>query len=40
MKKDIYLGMRPVNVNLDQVQVFVTLDNVAKMVNVVVNVKY
>ena len=39
MKQDIYLGMKLVNVNVDQIQVFVVINNVGIMINVDVNAK-
>ena len=39
MKQDIYLGMKLVNVNVDQIQVLVVINNVGIMINVDVNAK-
>ena len=39
MKQDIYLGMKLVNVNVDQTQVSVVINNVGIMINVDVNAK-
>ena len=39
MKQDIYLGMKLVNVNVDQMQVSVVINNVGIMINVDVNAK-
>ena len=39
MKQDIYIGMKLVNVNVDQTQVFVTINNVGVKINVDANVK-
>ena len=39
MKQDIYLGMKLVNVNIDQIQVSVVINNVGIMINVDVNAK-
>ena len=39
MKQDIYLGMKLVNVNVDQIQVSVVINNVGIMINVDVNAK-
>ena len=39
MKQDKYLGMKFVNVNVDQMQVFVIINNVGIMINANVNVK-
>ena len=39
MKQDIYLGMKLVNVNVDQIQVSVVINNVGIMINVDVNEK-
>ena len=33
MKQDTQNGMKPVNVNMDQMQVFVTINNAAVMIN-------
>ena len=37
MKQGIYNGMKGVNVNVDQMQVFITINNVGMKINVVVN---
>ena len=39
MKRDIYNGMKRVNVNVDLMQVFVTINNAGMKINVGVNVK-
>ena len=39
MKQDMYLGMRLLDVNVDQMQVFVMINNVGKMINADVNAK-
>ena len=39
MKQDIYLGMKLVNVNVDQIQVSVVINNVGIMINIDVNAK-
>ena len=39
MKRDTLNGMKRVNVNVDQMQVFVIINNVGIMINVDVNVK-
>ena len=39
MKRGIYNGMKRVNVNVDQMQVFVTINNVGMKINVCVNAK-
>ena len=39
MKQDKYLGMKFVNINVDQMQVFVIINNVGIMINANVNVK-
>ena len=39
MKQGIKNGTKPVNVNADQMQVFVTINNAGMKVNVGVNVK-
>ena len=38
MKQDMYFDMRHLHVNVDQVQVFVIINNVGIMINAVVNV--
>ena len=37
MKQGMYLGMRLVNVNVDQMQVFVMITNAGTMINADVN---
>ena len=39
MKRGIQNGMKLVNVNVDQMQVFVTINNVGMMINAGVNAK-
>ena len=39
MKLDLYNGMKNVSVNVDQMQLFVIINNVGIMINVDVNVK-
>ena len=39
MKQDIYFGMKLANINVDQMQVFVIINNVGIMINVGVKVK-
>ena len=39
MKQDIYNGMKRASVNVDQMQLFVTINNVGIKINVDVNVK-
>ena len=39
MKRGIYSGMKRVNVNVDQMQVFVTINNVETKINASVNAK-
>ena len=39
MKQDIQNGMKLVNVSVDQMQVFVIINNVGTMINADVNVK-
>ena len=39
MKQDIYLGMKLVNVNVDQIQVFVIINNAGIMINANENVE-
>ena len=39
MKQDTYNGMKHVNVNVDQMQVFVIINNVGMMINAGANAK-
>ena len=39
MKQDIYNDMKLVNVNVDQMQLFVIINNVGRKINVDVNAK-
>ena len=39
MKQDIYNGMKRTSVNVDQMQLFVTINNIGIKINADVNVK-